>query len=138
MESNRRPAWAVSGSTRFLSMNRRDIPLLEFGVWAINEILWTRCGLCFQLFVVAGRNILFQAPEKSKHFHIGWDVTDPDMDAGFELIKMFLDLKARVFHKICGKESCDPLNDPRVFFKVSITNSKFRNLRHRNIFQRCG
>jgi len=112
------------------------ITLLGFGVWAINEILWTGCALCFQLFVVAGRNIFFEPPEKSEHFHVGWNVADPDMDACFELIKMLFHLKAWVFHEIRGKETCDSLNDPWVFFEISVAHSNFRNMRHRNIFLR--
>ena len=54
------------------------------------------CGtlgfICFQLLVLAGRNILFQTAEEKAEFHVGRNVTNPHVHAGFQFIKMFFEL----------------------------------------------
>jgi len=106
------------------------IALLGFRVEAIKEILRALGLICFQLLVLAGRNILFQAAEEKAEFHAGGNITNPHMHAGFQFIKMFFDLKSRTFHEIGRKKSGNSLNNPGVFFDVSITDSKFNALCH--------
>jgi hypothetical protein len=111
------------------------IALLGFRVEAIKEILRTLGLICFQLLVLAGRNILFQAAEEKAEFHVGRNVTNPHVHAGFQFVKMFFDLEARTFHEIGRKKPGNALNNPGMFFYIAIADSKFDDLCHWNGFK---
>ncbi len=109
---------------------KKPVLLWGFGVWAIKKVLRAGSSFGFYLLIVAGRNIFFQAPEENAEFHVGRNVTDPDMHASFQFIKMFVDLKPWTFHEIGREKSGDSLNNPGVVFDIPVAGSKFDSFVH--------
>ena len=73
----------------------------------------------FPIVGIGRRNILFQTAEEKAKFHVGRNVTNPHVHAGFQFIKMFFNLEARTFHEIGRKKPGNALNNPGMFFDDS-------------------
>ena len=66
-------------------------------------------------------NVGFQASKKPFHFHRAWHFAEPDVHARFQLVKMPLDPKARLFHKIGREKAVNGCDDPRVCRHIAVT-----------------
>jgi hypothetical protein len=105
-------------------MGDAGTPDVNASFLTVNEEL-ERTGLVRdRLRPAEGRKIGLQTAQEGGYFHSGGDLTDPYMHAGFELIQMPLNAKARVLHKISGEEAGYGLHDPGMRLDIAVTESQ--------------
>ena len=75
--------------------------------------------------IAKGRQVRFESTQQPVHRRGLRHFTEPHMHAGFQLLKMPLHAKARLFHEIGGQEAVDRRYDPRILLGIAITESQF-------------
>src|SRR5215831_13322176 len=114
--------------SRNLNTFTRDLSDSFLTLETVDHVLRTRVGCGRNVGVLKGRDIGFQTFQQPVHLHGGWNITEPDMHAGLQLVEMTLHSKTWLLHEIRGKEASDGLYNPGMFFRIPVADPKLHQL----------